>query len=71
MSETFAETRASFRRLKSLLRDADEDTRWMFGFWLLGLATMAGAIIGEFGWRGAGFCFGLVLWKASDRAALK
>lgn len=67
MSEAFAETRASIQRLRNLLRDADEDTRWMFGYWLLGLATMGAAIIGEFGWRGAGFCFGLVLWKVSSR----
>lgn len=71
MTETYAEARASIGRLKALLRDADEDTRWMFGFWLAGLFMMGGAIIGVFGWNGAMFCLGIVIWKASGRAAEK
>lgn len=38
MSDTWKHSRASIRRLRELLRDADEDTRWDFGFWLTGFS---------------------------------
>lgn len=61
MSDTWRETRVAIRRLRAALHEADEDTRWNFGFWLVGLALMAGAIVMQFGWLGAIFCGGAVL----------
>lgn len=66
MSETWEATRSSVRRLKTSLANADEDTRYKFAFWILGFAVMGTAIIIQFGYVGASFCFGLLLWKAGQ-----
>lgn len=66
MSETFSETRNAVRRLKTFLREADEDTRYKFIFWVVGLTIMAAAIIVQFGWSGFAFCVGLMFWAASN-----
>ena len=68
MSDTFANTRASFTRLKRLWQQADEDTRWDLKFWATGLAMMAIAIVAQFGWIGALFCAGLVIWASANKA---
>ena len=64
MSDTWRHTRDSVRRLKIALREADEDTRYEFAFWLSGLTLMAIAIIDQFGWSGALFCIGAIVWRA-------
>lgn len=64
MSETSQAATSSWRRLKAALITADEDARWAFGFWMTGFAVMGTAIILQFGWQGALFCFGLLLWTA-------
>lgn len=61
---TMSETQVN--RFKSLWGNANEDIRWDFGFWVAGLAIMAGAIIVQFGWIGTLFCAGAVIWKAGD-----
>lgn len=66
MSDTWTHARASLRRLKTALDEADEDTRWKFGFWLTGIATMAVALVAQFGWVGALFCAGALLWAAGS-----
>lgn len=63
MSDTWDSTRASLRRLKTAFREADEDTRYKFVFWVSGLSIMGIAIIVQFGWTGVLFCLGMVLWK--------
>lgn len=65
MSETRQCARASMRRLKTALSDADEETRFSFAFWILGLAAMTAAIVAQFGWTGVMFCVGILIWKAS------
>lgn len=65
MSETFREARDSINRLKTALREADEDTLFMFFLWVVWLATMSVAIVAQFGAWGALFCFGLVIWKSA------
>jgi hypothetical protein len=66
MSDTFKQTRDSFRRLKTQWRVADEDARYRLAFWAIGLALMAGAIITQFGWPGFVFCLGVFVFAASD-----
>lgn len=68
MSDTFAETKEQFRRLRTALQNADEDTRWSFGFWFTGIVVMAAAVIMQFGWLGAVFMFGMLLWAAGNHA---
>ena len=68
MTDTWANTRTSFNRLKTLWREADEDTRWDLKFWATGLAMMAAAIVGQFGWTGVLFCVGFVFWGAANHA---
>jgi hypothetical protein len=68
MTDTWANTRASINRLKAAWRLADEDTRFDLGFWATGLTMMALSIIHQFGWTGALFCAGFVIWRASNRA---
>lgn len=71
MSETWSATRSSINRLKAGWREADEDTRWSIGFWAAGLALMALAIVGHFGWIGALFCFGFIVWAAGNQGLRK
>lgn len=71
MSETFRETKVAFHELRTALRGADDDTRWAFAFWVFGITAMAIAIIGEFGWGGALFCLGLVVYAAGNHALTK
>lgn len=66
MSDTFAASKASIRRLAAALREADSDTRYDFAFWAIGIAVMAVAIIMQFGWNGASFCGGFLLWAAGN-----
>ena len=68
MTDTWANTRASINRLKKGLGEADEDTRWDFGFWAAGLGMMGMAIIIQFGGAGLLFCFGLVIWAAANKS---
>jgi hypothetical protein len=68
VSDTWASTRASINRLKTGWQDADEDTKLDIGFWAAGLAMMAAAIVAQFGWIGALFCAGLVIWFAGNHA---
>lgn len=68
MTDTWSNTRASVNRLKTLWQNADEDTRWDLGFWATGLAMMAVAIVAQFGWIGAMFCAGFVIWGAGNNA---
>ncbi len=68
MSDAWENTRGSINRLKAAWRDADEDTQWDIGFCAAGLATMAGAVIAHFGWTGAIFCVGAVVFAAGNRA---
>lgn len=64
MSDTWHHSRASIRRLKAALAEADEDTVYRFAFWVIGIVIMAGAIIAGFGWAGVAFCVGMVFWAA-------
>lgn len=66
MSEAWEASRASIRRLKLALYEADEDTRYKFSLWVAGFALMVTAIVLQFGWPGALFCVGLVVWKAGN-----
>jgi len=66
MSDSWAGTRKSLQRLKTLWKEADEDTKYDISFCLIGLALMALAIISQFGAVGALFCVGLVIWKAGS-----
>jgi hypothetical protein len=68
VSDTWASTRASINRLKTGWQAADEDTRWDIKFWAAGLAMMAAAIVAQFGWTGALFCAGFVIWGAANHA---
>lgn len=71
MSETWSATRTSISRLKAAWRDADEDTRWSLGFWAVGIAMMAVAIVAQFGWLGVLFCAGLLVWAAGTQGLSK
>ena len=71
MSETWHHALGSLQRLKAALRDADEDTRYRFAFWLSGLSLMALAIIAQFGWLGAVFCVGCVVRAAGEASGLQ
>ena len=64
MSDSWAGTRKSLRRLRAIWNEADEDTKYDISFWIIGLAFMALAIVSQFGTAGALFCVGLVIWKA-------
>jgi len=66
MSETWEATRTGWRRLSTALREADEDTQYSFAFWAIGIFMIGGSIIIEFGWNGASFCVGFLLWRASN-----
>lgn len=63
MSETFASTRDAVQRLRSAWDQADEDAKWSLGFWFCGVATMNIAIITQFGWLGAAFSLGWLLYS--------
>lgn len=65
MSE-WERTKDSWRGLKASLARADLDAKYDFTFWLSGLAMMAASIVLQFGWLGALFCGGLVIWWASN-----
>jgi hypothetical protein len=64
MSETFAASKEAIGRLRKSLSNADEDTRWNFGFWCAGLVMMGGAVVGQFGLNGVIFCFGALVYVA-------
>lgn len=66
MSGWFAETKASWAKLKLTLSEADEEDRRRFRYWAVGLGSMAVAIVAQFGWYGLLFCAGFVLWWCSD-----
>ncbi len=68
MTETWSHTRDSVQRLRTALQEADEDTRYKFAFWVIGLAMMAIAITAQFGWLGGLFCSGMVVRAAGGRA---
>jgi hypothetical protein len=68
VTDTWANTRTSFNRLKTLWHEADEDMRWDLKFWATGLAMMATAIVAQFGWTGALFCVGFVCWGSANHA---
>jgi len=68
MSDSWANTKASINRLKNGWQESDEDTRWDIGFWTLGLAMMAVAIVAQFGWIGFLFCVGFVIWGVGNSA---
>jgi hypothetical protein len=68
VSETWESTRKSVNRLKEAWSEADEDSRWNIGFWAAGLAMMAGAIVAQFGWTGAIFCIGVIVYAAGYHA---
>lgn len=68
MSDTFASTRASFKRLRENWREADEDTRFDLGFWAAGLTMMAVAIVAQFGLWGFVFCSGFLIWVSANSA---
>lgn len=56
----------AYRRLKKGLREADEDTRYRFAYWVIGLVLMAGAIVFQFGYSGVVFCIGISLWAIGN-----
>ena len=64
MSESWEATSKSVRRLVTLWKEADQDTKYDISFLVFGLAFMALAIVSRFGLDGALFCMGLVIWKA-------
>jgi len=64
MSDSWAGTRKSLRRLGIAWNEADQDTKYDISFWIIGLSLMAVAIIYQFGAAGTLFCVGLVIWKA-------
>ena len=66
MSESWEATRKSVRRLVTLWKEADQDTKYDISFLVIGLAFMALAIVQQFGSAGALFCVGLVIWKAGS-----
>jgi hypothetical protein len=67
MSDTWRETRDAVDRLKRNYREADEDARWRFGFYIAGNAIMGTAIVGFYGWYGVAFLIGLLVWAASEK----
>lgn len=69
MSEWFAETKAAWANLKLTLSKADEDDRRRLRYWAIGSGSMAAAIVTQFGWSGALFCFGFFLWWCSGAEA--
>lgn len=71
MSETWKASRESIRRLRSALREADDNTRFDVAFWAIGLSIMAVAIVAHFGWPGFWFCVGLVIWRAGSQGLSK
>jgi len=66
VTDTWHHSRSSIRRLREALKNADEDTRYRFVSWVLGIAMMGAAIITQFGWVGLMFCSGFVIWLASS-----
>ena len=65
MVESWSQARESIQRFKTALQEADEDTRYRFALWLIGLAMMAIAIIVQFGWPDVVFCAvcaGFFIW---------
>lgn len=59
-------TRESWNRLATSLAEADEDVRYAFFFWVLGLSMMGIAIVAQFGWVGLLFCLGAIIWHANN-----
>jgi glucokinase len=57
-------TRESFRRLRAVWAEADEDTRLDVSFYFAGLALMAVAIVLQFGWLGGLFVTGAIFRAA-------
>ena len=65
-SGSWTNTRKSLLRLKNFWQKADEDTKYDMIFWFGGMTMMALAIVDQFGWSGAVFCLGLVIWRAGS-----